>query len=128
MPSKLLELIVILSICYRYQILLYYFDLSKILGILVLPKISLNQRINILSGKEFNNYSGKLFLIFLIISLTFVLPTYFIFSFQVYFIENSKEFYKFIKPFFDFCSFFISYLNYTMVFAALSYSYKKINN
>ena len=96
--------------------------------ILVLPKISLNQRINILSGKEFNNYSGKLFLIFLIISLTFVLPTYFIFSFQVYFIENSKEFYKFIKPFFDFCSFFISYLNYTMVFAALSYSYKKINN
>jgi hypothetical protein len=96
--------------------------------ILVLPKISLNQRINIFSGKEFNNYSGKLFLIFLIISLTFVLPTYFIFSFQVYFIENSKEFYKFIKPFFDFCSFFISYLNYTMVFAALSYSYKKINN
>mgnify|MGYP006166546895 CR=1 FL=1 len=96
--------------------------------ILVLPKISLNQRINILSGKEFNNYSGKLFLLFLIITAAFILPTYLVFGLQIYFVENSQEFYKFIKPFFDFISFFISYLNYTVVFAALSYSYKKNNN
>jgi len=52
------------------------------------------------------------------------LPTYLIFALQVYFLENSQEFYKFLKPFFDFISFFVSYLNYAAVFAALSYSYK----
>ena len=92
--------------------------------ILILPKVSLNKRISIFSGKEFNNFSGKLFLIFLIITLAFILPTYLIFTFQVYFLENSQEFYKFLKPFFDFVSFFVSYLNYAAVFAALSYAYE----
>ena len=94
--------------------------------ILILPKISLNKSISIFSGKEFNDFSGKLFAIFLIITLAFILPTYLIFALQVYFLENSQEFYKFLKPFFDFISFFVSYLNYTAVFAALSYSYKVI--
>ena len=92
--------------------------------ILILPKVSINKRISIFSGKEFNNFSGKLFLIFLIITLVFILPTYLIFTFQVYFLENSQEFYKFLKPFFDFVSFFVSYLNYAAVFAALSYAYE----
>jgi len=92
--------------------------------ILILPKISLNKSISIFSGKEFNDFSGKLFAIFLIITLAFILPTYLIFALQVYFLENSQEFYKFLKPFFDFISFFVSYLNYAAVFAALSYSYK----
>jgi hypothetical protein len=92
--------------------------------ILILPKISLNKSISIFSGKEFNDFSGKLFAIFLIITLAFILPTYLIFALQVYFLENSKKFYKFLKPFFDFISFFVSYLNYAAVFAALSYSYK----
>jgi len=92
--------------------------------ILILPKISLNKSISIFSGKEFNDFSGKLFAIFLIITLAFILPTYLIFALQVYFLENSQEFYKFLKPFFDFISFFVSYLNYATVFAALSYSYK----
>ena len=92
--------------------------------ILILPKISLNKSISIFSGKEFNDFSGKLFTIFLIITLAFILPTYLIFALQVYFLENSQEFYKFLKPFFDFISFFVSYLNYAAVFAALSYSYK----
>ena len=94
--------------------------------ILILPKISLNKSISIFSGKEFNNFSGKLFVIFLFITLVFILPTYLIFALQVYFLENTQEFYKFLKPFFDFVSFFVSYLNYTAVFAALSYSYKVI--
>ena len=94
--------------------------------ILILPKISLNKSISIFSGKEFNDFSGKLFAIFLIITLAFILPTYLIFALQVYFLENSQEFYKFLKPFFDFISFFVSYLNYAAVFAALSYSYKMI--
>jgi len=94
--------------------------------ILILPKISLNKSISIFSGKEFNDFSGKLLAIFLIITLAFILPTYLIFALQVYFLENSKEIYKFLKPFFDFISFFVSYLNYTAVFAALSYSYKVI--
>ena len=94
--------------------------------ILILPKISLNESISIFSGKEFNDLSGKLLAIFLIITLAFILPTYLIFSLQVYFLENLQEFYKFLKPFFDFISFFVSYLNYATVFAALSYSYKVI--
>jgi hypothetical protein len=92
--------------------------------ILILPKISLNKSISIFAGKEFNDFSGKLFLIFLIITLAFILPTYLIFAVQVYFLQNMQEFYKFFKPFFDFISFFVSYLNYAAVFAALSYSYK----
>ena len=92
--------------------------------ILILPKISLNKSISIFAGKEFNNFSGKLFLIFLIITLAFILPTYLIFAVQVYLLQNMQEFYKFLKPFFDFISFFVSYLNYAAVFAALSYSYK----
>jgi hypothetical protein len=92
--------------------------------ILILPKISLNKSISILSGKEFNDLSGKLFVIFIIITLAFILPTYLIFAIQVYFLQNSQDFYKFLKPFFDFMSFFVSYLNYGAVFAALSYSYK----
>jgi hypothetical protein len=94
--------------------------------ILILPKISLNESISIFSGQEFNNFSGKLLAIFLIITLAFILPTYLIFALQVYFLENLQEFYKFLKPFFDFISFFVSYLNYTAIFAALSYSYKVI--
>jgi hypothetical protein len=92
--------------------------------ILILPKISLNKSISIFAGKEFNDFSGKLFLIFLIITLAFILPTYLIFAVQVYLLQNMQEFYKFFKPFFDFMSFFVSYLNYAAVFAALSYSYK----
>ncbi len=92
--------------------------------ILILPKISLNKSISIFAGKEFNNSSGKLFLIFLIITLAFILPTYLIFAVQVYLLQNMQEFYKFFKPFFDFVSFFVSYLNYAAVFAALSYSFK----
>jgi hypothetical protein len=92
--------------------------------ILILPKISLNKSISIFAGKEFNDFSGKLFLIFLIITLAFILPTYLIFAIQVYFLQNLQDFYKFLKPFFDFTSFFVSYLNYAAVFAALSYSYK----
>jgi hypothetical protein len=94
--------------------------------ILILPKVSLNKSISIFSGKEFNNFSSKLFLIFLIITLAFILPTYLIFALQVYFLEHLQGAYKFLKPFFDFMSFFVSYLNYAAVFAALSYSYKAI--
>jgi hypothetical protein len=94
--------------------------------ILILPKISLNKSISVLSGKEFNDLSGKLFVIFIIITLAFILPTYLIFAIQVYFLQNLQDFYKFLKPFFDFMSFFVSYLNYAAVFAALSYSYKAI--
>jgi hypothetical protein len=92
--------------------------------ILILPKISLNKSISVLSGKEFNDLSGKLFVIFIIITLAFILPNYLIFAIQVYFLQNLQDFYKFLKPFFDFMSFFVSYLNYAAVFAALSYSYK----
>ena len=109
----------------RYVVLLLiptiYFTFKLIL---ILPKISLNKSISIFAGKEFNDFSGKLFLIFLIITLAFILPTYLIFAVQVYLLQNMQEFYKFFKPFFDFVSFFVSYLNYAAVFAALSYSYK----
>jgi hypothetical protein len=54
--------------------------------ILILPKISLNKSISVLSGKEFNDLSGKLFVIFIIITLAFILPTYLIFAIQVFYV------------------------------------------
>ena len=96
--------------------------------IINLPQISLNSSVNIIGKKKSNVVAAKLFLVFIIITLAFLLPTYIILSIQIYFLESSQEFYKFFKPFFDFISFFISYLNYAVVFAALSYSYKEIKN
>jgi hypothetical protein len=96
--------------------------------IINLPTISLGNSIGILGNKSSNRVTGKLFLIFIIITLAFLLPTYIVLSIQIYFLQNSQEFFKFLKPFFDFVSFFISYLNYAVVFAALSYSYKEIKD
>jgi hypothetical protein len=96
--------------------------------IINLPRISLGNSIGIFGNKSSNRVTGKLFLIFIIITLAFLLPTYVVLSIQIYFLENSQEFFKFLKPFFDFISFFISYLNYAAVFAALSYSYKEIKD
>ena len=96
--------------------------------IINLPKISLGNSIGIFIKKSSNAVTGKLFLIFIIITLAFLLPTYIVLSIQIYFLENSQEFFKFLKPFFDFVSFFISYLNYAVVFAALSYSYREIKD
>jgi hypothetical protein len=116
----------VLSVDSRYLLLLLFPSIYLAFKVIfVLPKISLNKSVSILKGKEFNSISGKLLLIFFIITLAFMVPTYIIFVFQIYFLENSQDFYKFAKPFFDFISFFISYLNYTVVFAALSYSYIK---
>jgi hypothetical protein len=96
--------------------------------IINLPRISLGNSIGIFGNKASNAVTGKLFLIFIIITLAFLLPTYIVLSIQIYFLENSQEFFKFLKPFFDFVSFFISYLNYAVVFAALSYSYREIKD
>jgi hypothetical protein len=113
----------------KYLLLALLFTVFLSFKVIInLPQISLNNSINIISEKRSNTVAAKLFLIFIIITLAFLLPTYIILSVQIYFLENSQEFYKFLKPFFDFVSFFISYLNYAVVFAALSYSYKEIKN
>ncbi len=114
--TKYLLLVLLISVFLSFKV------------IINLPQISLNNSVNIIREKISNTAAAKLFLIFIIITLVFLLPTYIILSVQIYFLENSKEFYKFAKPLFDFISFFISYLNYAVVFAALSYSYKEIKN
>ena len=96
--------------------------------IINLPRISLGNSIDIFGNKSSNAVTGKLLLIFIIITLAFLLPTYIVLFIQIYFLENSQEFFNFLKPFFDFVSFFISYLNYAVVFAALSYSYREIKD
>ena len=61
--------------------------------IINLPQISLYNSINIISEKRSNMVAAKLLLIFIIITLVFLLPTYIVFSLQVYFLEN-EDFFK----------------------------------
>jgi len=68
-----------------------------------------------------------LFLIFIIITIIFFIPSVFVLSFQVSILNSNSQLYLVIKPMFDFISFYISYLNYLVIFAAISYVYKKTN-
>jgi len=89
----------------------------------VLPRLSLTSIISF----KLNNYSGKIFLIFLLITIIFSIPTFLIFNIQLYFITNHSDVFRILKPLFDFISFYISYLNYLVFFAGLSYLYKNYN-
>lgn len=91
--------------------------------VFILPKIALDIKINNIS-KELNNCGFQLLLLFFIVSIVFFIPSAIFFSFQISLLaENNKIFYI-LKPFFDFISFYISYFNYLIIFAIISYSYK----
>ena len=94
--------------------------------IFILPKVALNKNFSY-SIQELNNFGFKLFLIFIIITIIFFIPSVFVLSFQVSILNSNSQFYLVIKPMFDFISFYISYLNYLVIFAAISYVYKKAN-
>ena len=94
--------------------------------IFILPKVALNKNFSY-SIQELNNFGFKLFLIFIIITIIFFIPSVFVLSFQVSILNSNSQLYLVIKPMFDFISFYISYLNYLVIFAAISYVYKKTN-
>ncbi len=94
--------------------------------IFILPKIALDKKFSY-SAEELNNFGFKLFIIFVIVTVVFFIPSIFILSFQISLLNNNSQFYLIVKPMFDFISFYISYLNYLVIFAAISYAYKKTN-
>jgi len=92
--------------------------------IFILPKIALGKKFSY-SISEANNIGIKLFVIFIAITIIFFIPSIFVLSFQLSILKNNSGFYLLIKPIFDFISFYISYLNYVVIFAAISFAYKK---
>lgn len=92
--------------------------------IFILPKIALDYDYKY-SFSELNTVGSKLFIIFFIITIFFFVPSIIILSLQIALLNSNSQFYVFVKPIFDLISFYISYLNYLVVFAAISYAYKK---
>lgn len=92
--------------------------------IFILPKIALDYDYNY-SFSELNTVGSKLFIIFFIITIFFFIPSIIILSLQIALLNSNSQIYVFVKPIFDLISFYISYLNYLVVFAAISYAYKK---
>jgi len=89
----------------------------------VLPRLSLTNTISF----KLNNYGGKIFLVLFLTTIIFSIPTFLILNIQLYFLSNHSDFFKILKPLFDFISFYISYINYLIFFAGLSYLYKNYN-
>jgi len=89
----------------------------------VLPRLSLTNTISF----KINNYGGKIFLILFLTTIIFSIPTFIIFNIQLYFLSKHGDLFKILKPLFDFISFYISYINYLVFFAGLSYLYKNYN-
>ncbi len=92
--------------------------------IFILPKIALDYDYNY-SFSELNTVGSKLFIIFFIITIFFFIPSIIILSLQIALLNSNSQIYVYVKPIFDLISFYISYLNYLVVFAAISYAYKK---
>ena len=95
--------------------------------VFILPKIALDRKFKY-SFSEFNSIGTRLFVLFVIITIIFFIPSVIILSFQLSLLSGNSQAYIFIKPIFDLVSFYISYLNYLVIFAAISYAYKKIEN
>ena len=95
--------------------------------IFILPKIALDYDYKY-SLSELNTVGSKLFIIFFIITIFFFIPSIIILSLQIALLNSNSQIYVFVKPIFDLISFYISYLNYLVVFAAISYAYKKTKN
>jgi len=89
----------------------------------VLPRLSLTNAISF----KLNNYGGKIFLFLFLTTIIFSIPTFLILNIQLYFLSNHNDLFKILKPLFDFISFYISYINYLVFFAGLSYLYKSYN-
>ncbi len=91
--------------------------------IFILPKISSGSDFSY-SLKELNSIGAKLFLLFTIVTVVFLVPSMIFLTLQLSFMTSYKDIYSVIKPLFDVGSFYISYLNYITIFAVISYSFK----
>ena len=91
--------------------------------IFVLPKLTLgiNYKYDL---KELNSIGSKLFLLFAIVTVIFLVPSLIYLTLQLSFMTSYKNIYEIIKPLFDLGSFYISYLNYITIFAVISYAFK----
>ena len=91
--------------------------------IFILPKIALNKKIKPYL-KQMNHEGFQFLGLFVVVTIIFFIPSSIILSLQISLSSSNAQFFTFIKPLFDFVSFYISYFNYLIIFAAISYSYK----
>jgi hypothetical protein len=91
--------------------------------IFILPKIALNKKIKPYI-KQMNHEGFQFLGLFVVVTIIFFIPSSIILSLQISLSGSNAQFFTFIKPLFDFVSFYISYFNYLIIFAAISYSYK----
>jgi len=91
--------------------------------IFILPKLTLGLDFKY-NFKELNMIGSKLFLLFTIVTIIFLVPSMIYLTLQLSFMTSYKDLYETIKPLFDFGSFYISYLNYLTIFAVISYAFK----
>ena len=91
--------------------------------IFILPKLTLGLDYKY-NFKELNMIGSKLFLLFTIVTVIFLVPSMIYLTLQLSFMTSYKELYEVIKPLFDVGSFYISYLNYITIFAVISYAFK----
>jgi hypothetical protein len=91
--------------------------------IFILPKLTLGMNFKY-NAKELNMIGSKLFLLFTIVTVIFLVPSMIYLTLQLSFMTSYKGIYQMLKPVFDVGSFYISYLNYLTVFAVISYAFK----
>ncbi len=121
---KIFNIIKILN--FNISLLFVFWMITSALAlrlIFILPKIALDIKINKIS-KELNNSGFQLLVLFFIVTVIFFIPSAIIVSFQVSLLATNSQIFSILKPFFDLVSFYISYFNYLIIFAVISYSYK----
>lgn len=122
---KISNKIEILGLNISYLFIFWIFTcILSLKFIFILPKIALDYDFKY-SFSELNTVGAKLFVIFFIITIFFFIPSVIILSLQIALLNSYSQIYVFVKPIFDFISFYISYLNYLVIFAAISFAYKK---
>jgi len=103
----------------------YLFCVSEINGSKFYSvKIALDKKTQF-SITSMNECGNKLFVLFIVITLIFFIPSFIILSVQITLLTNNQEIYAIAKPLFDLLSFYISYINYLVLFAAISFAYQK---
>ena len=116
------SLVKVFNISFLFLFLMITFALAFKL-IFILPKIALDIKLKKIS-KELNNIGFQLFVLFFIVTMIFFIPSVILVSFQVSLLATNSQIFSILKPFFDLVTFYISYFNYLIIFAVISYSYK----
>ena len=88
-----------------------------------MPKIATQENYK-LKLTEINDIGSQLFILISIITIVFLLPSYIYLFLQISILKSFAETSSFLKPLFDLGSFYITYMNYLVFFAVISFSYK----